>query len=581
MKQLFQACLTWGESGEAVIDREISAYTDEEHLSGNRKRLTQLRKKTSEMSGQFAAQRESQIDCNPPSTAVAATNASYEPPHIVESIAKNEPHIKGLASAAKLPEVTGAVPESWCDPTAAAAAKVAAKITLAISTEMSIAPITPTSESAARPAYVDPNAITAELPILNFQPSQPENKSGLSGSFRRQNSGEHKMSHWVNKKTAGTGAWDSRVESGVKAYETNSKYTSSQDNLPVLMEHQEGYSFIEMDTADDAPAIESFGSGHVKMIANFDNQGGGIRRLSSMRNSMRMLECRDNDESAKPVEPSNSFDAFSSFVSLKSTDSTAKQESSEETCIDTAEALSIIEELLQETSEPVQEVFEPVREICEPVHEISEPAKEVIEQVHTIIETLEDSFSDLLAECYDAAKTFEDSFEQVEEEFATNEVTISFVPDQATILENYAGNFSVTLADSLEISELTDFVRIYDQLCFDPKSLVPQTIDGEPIEAVCVFDSEKLSFKAPETIRTELESMFNMDPLSQVDASNAESEVEIENVTVVSMEDCEILEVAAVGGKPSRQKAKGTSRSKKTQTRKEKKSKKRAAAANA
>ncbi|MCC7527060.1 MAG: hypothetical protein IT342_00985 [Candidatus Melainabacteria bacterium] len=564
MKQLFQACLTWGESGDAVCDREISAYTDEEHLSGNRKRLTQLRKKTGEMSGQFAAQSapqiKTQIDCNPPSTAVAATSASLEPPHIVEPIAAIEKHAKGLAGAVKLPEVTAPVSESWCDPTAAAAAKVAAKITLAISTEMTIAPVTPTTESSACPAYVDANEITAELPILNFQAPHKENKSGLSGSFRRQNSGEHKMSHWVNKKTAGTRVWDSRVESGVKAYETNSKYTSSQDTLPVDMDLPDGESFIEMDTADDAPAIESFGSGHVKMIANFDNQGGGIRRLSSTRNSTRIFECRDNNQPAKPVEPSKSFDAFSSFVTLKSPDSAASKESSEKISVDTAEALSIIEELLQETSAPAKEN--------------SEPASE------TIIEILEETFSDLLAECYEAAKTFEDATEEIDEQAPTNDVTISFVPDQVdhSILENYAGNFSVTLADSLEASELTDFVSICDQLCFDPKSLVAQTIDGEPIEAVCVFDSEKLSFKAPETIRTELESMLNMDPLSQLDESNADSELEIENVTVVSMEDCETLEIAAVGGRPSRQKARGTSRSRKTQTRKDKRSKKRSAA---
>ncbi len=70
--------------------------------------------------------------------------------------------------------------------------------------------------------------------------------------------------------------------------------------------------------------------------------------------------------------------------------------------------------------------------------------------------------------------------------------------------------------------------------------------------------------------------MFNMDPLSQVDEEI--SEVEIENVTVVSIEDAETLEIAAVGGKPSRQKAKGTSRSKKTQASQGKEEQKRAAA---
>ncbi len=128
-----------------------------------------------------------------------------------------------------------------------------------MTTEMSLAPVAPTSETV-RPSYIDPNVITAELPVLNFQPPKEENKSGLSGSFKRLDSGAHKMSHWVNKKAAGTDAWDSRVETGVKAYEVNSKYTSSQDNLPVLIEVADGYSFIEMDTAEDAPAIESYGS---------------------------------------------------------------------------------------------------------------------------------------------------------------------------------------------------------------------------------------------------------------------------------------------------------------------------------
>lgn len=539
MKQLFQACLTWGESGDAVNPREMSAYTDEEHLSGNRKRLTQLRKRTSEMSGQFAAQSGVQIDCNPPSTAVAATSASYSAPAATALSIEDEEYIESLANIVRFPEVAQPVSDFSCDPLAAAAAKVASKITVAISTDMTLA-VSPTSESA-RPEYIDPNVITAELPILNFQPPpKPENKSGLSGSFRSQNSGQHKMSHWKTKK-AGTEAWDSRVESGLKAYEINSKYTSSQDDLPVLLEPADGCSFIEMDTAEDAPLIESYGNGHVRMITNYDNQGGGIRRLSSMRNSFKMLECRDDVKSAKPIEPSNSFDAFSSFVSHKPADTTALQESTEETYVDTSEALSIIEELLQETEPP-------------------------------IVDSLEETFGELLVECYEAAKTFEVSTEETGEQIKITAATISFVPDQVdySILEDYAGNFSVTMADSLSMSEL-------DKMSFDPKSFVAQTIDGEPIEAVCVFDSEKLSFNAPETIRTELESIFNMDPLSQVDESK-ESAVEIENVTVVTIEDCETLEIAAVGGKPSRQRTKGTSRSKKTQTRKEKKSKKRAAA---
>ncbi|MBA3994015.1 MAG: hypothetical protein C0469_10860, partial [Cyanobacteria bacterium DS2.3.42] len=374
-------------------------------------------------------------------------------------------------------------------------------------------------------------------------------------------------------KAAGADAWDSRVETGVKAYEVNSKYTSSQDNLPVLIEVADGYSFIEMDRPEDAPAIESYDGGHVKMIPTFDNQGAGIRRLSSMRNSFKMLECRESEQSLKAVDPSNSYDSFNSFVSYKSTDSSAPQEtlreSVEEMTVDTAEALVIIEELLQEmeieqeSCEPVQQGFEEIHATCEKVQQ-------------DIVEALEESFDDLLAECFEGAKTYEDFTDHFENASGLNKSFISFAPEtlDQSIVEDYAGNFSVTFADSL--SEMSDIARVYDQMNFDPKSFVSQTIDGEPIEAVCVFDSEKLSFSAPETIRTELESMFNMDPLSQVDEET--SEIEIENVTVVSIEDAETLEVAAVGGKPSRQRTKGTSRSKKTQTRKEKKSKKRAAA---
>lgn len=532
MKQLFQAYLTWGENGSAG-GHDLSAYTDEEHLSGNRKRLTQLRKRTDEMSGQFAAQRGIQIDCNPPSTAVAAANAYSQNADAMLS-AEDEQYIESLANIINFPEVSAAVAEPEDDPLAAAAARVASKITLAMTTEMSLASVSPTSESA-RPEYVDPNAITAELPVLNFQPPKEENKSGLSGSFKRLDSGAHKMSHWVSKKAAGADAWDSRVETGVKAYEVNSKYTSSQDNLPVLIEVADGYSFIEMDKPEDAPAIESYDGGHVKMIPTFDNQGAGIRRLSSMRNSFKMLECRESEQSLKAVDPSNSYDSFNSFVSYKSTDSSAPQETIEE---------------------PVEEMTEKVQQ--------------------DIVEALEESFEDLLAECFEGAKTYEDLTNQFENTSGLNKSLISFVPEtlDQSIVEDYAGNFSVTFADSL--SEMSDIASFYDQMNFDPKSFVSQTIDGEPIEAVCVFHSEKLSFNAPETIRTELESMFNMDPLSQVDEET--SKIEIENVSVVSIEDAETLEIAAVGGKPSRQKAKGTSRSKKTQTRKEKKSKKRAAA---
>lgn len=582
MKQLFQAYLTWGETGSAG-GHDLSAYTDEEHLSGNRKRLTQLRKKTDEMSGQFAAQRGIQIDCNPPSTAVAATNATSA--HNASLSEEDEQYIESLANIINFPEVSVAVSEAEDDPLAIAAAKVASKITLAMTTEMSLAPVSPTSESV-RPSYIDPNVITAELPVLNFQPPKEENKSSLSGSFKRLDSGAHKMSHWVSKKAAGTDAWDSRVESGLKAYEVNAKYTSSQDNLPVLIEPADGCSFIEMDRPEDAPAIESYDGGHVKMIPTFDNQGAGIRRLSSMRNSFKMLECRESEQSLKPVDPSNSYEAFSSFVSAKSTVEVASEITAEVT-VDTAEALEIIEELLQEAAalEPEvsvaeQQVCEPVQETCEPVQEVCEPVQEVVAAVlETTVDILEESFGDLLAECYEAAKTqdvVEPIKEAAEEAIEEEQPITSFAPEtfDHSIVENYAGSFSVTFTDSL--SELSDIARLYDQMNFDPKSFVPQTIGGEPIEAVCVFNSEKLSFNAPETIRTELESMFNMDPLSQVDEEA--SEVEIESVSVVSIEEAETLEIAAVGGKPSRQRTKGTSRSKKTQTRKEKKSKKRAAA---
>ncbi|MBC7998120.1 MAG: hypothetical protein IAF58_09270 [Leptolyngbya sp.] len=87
-------------------------------------------------------------------------------------------------------------------------------------------------------------------------------------------------------------------------------------------------------------------------------------------------------------------------------------------------------------------------------------------------------------------------------------------------------------------------------------------------EAVCVFDSEdhsKLSFVASDDMRMELDSLFNIDPLSSSQFSS---------IAVFEDSD-EDLEIPAIGGKPSRQKIKGTSRSRKTQSRREKRSKKR------
>ncbi len=561
MKQLFQAYLTWGDAGTQGGHHDLSAYTDEEHLSGNRKRL-------SKMSGQYAAlpkvqqqatqNQNLQLNCNPPSTAVASTSATYSyeaSSNIVRLSVEDEDYIDTLANITDEqcnfePDVESELAD---DPTAAAAAKVAAKISRAISTPVETAdtaPVVPTSEGDLF-GPVDINASTLQLPVINCEPPKSENRSGLSGSFRRQ-SGAHKMTHWTSKKSAGTDAWDTRVESGMKAYEKNSKYTTSHENLPIWPDQMpDGCSFIEMDTAGDAPTmIESFGTGEVRMINSYENQGGGIRRLSSMRSSMRMIEMRDEAALHRPLEPSNSYDAFNSFVN-KSADVQSK---------------SYAEEISDLMADAVA---------CDAADEPS------------ILE-------DILSECVDAAKTYEEMSAQFDNTIEMDKAVISFAPDiqDPSIVEGFVGNFSVTFAESLAVCELADTAdHIHEQICFDPKAFSAHMINGEPIEAVCVFDStEKLSFKASETIRTNLESMFNMNPLSQVEESNsqqsgseepAEDSVQIENVTVVSIEDCEVLEIAAIGGKPSRQRAKGTSRSKKTQTRREKRSKKRSAAANA
>lgn len=580
MKQLFQASLTLGgSSGVEGGLHNISAYTDEEHLSGNRKRL-------SKMSGQFAALKKGsqdaaaqpvQIDCNPPSTAVASANATYSyqaSSNIVRLPLEDEEYIDNLVSLAVVAESTSDKDNEDIDPLAVAAAKVASKISRAITAEIDTAstmPVVPTSD-AVNPAPVDPNAITAELPTLNFEPPKNENRSGLSGSFPRQNSSGRTMSHWTGRKSAGVDAWDSRVESGLKAYEMNSKYTSSYDNLPIVgSEIPEGTSFIEMDKVDETVSLESYGAGEVKMITNFDKQGAGIRRLSSLRSSMRMIECHDNDELKKPLDPSNSYDAFNSFVSYKSSDSETKNFSA---------ADEVSAEFSTSHSEPAtsmenvsafQSAANSDYATCDTVPDLEPVLAQDVASADLVV-----CLDDLLSECVDAAKAYEVQFDNY---FGT---LGSFSPEQqeAPIFEGYAGSFSVTLSESLAVCEKSNVAgHIHEQICFDPRAFAPHTIDGEPIEASCVFDStEKLSFKASDNIRTNLESMFNLDPLSQVEESGEETtvaEVEIESVSVVSIEDCEILEIAAVGGKPSRQRTKGTSRSKKTQTRREKRSKKR------
>jgi len=581
MKQLFQAYLTLGDSsGVEGGHHDISQYTDEEHLSGNRKRL-------SKMSGQFAALKKApkgsiapqiQIDCNPPSPAVAATNATYSyqaSSNIVRLPVEDEEYIDNLVNIAEYSEQSSKTEEEEPDLLAQAAAKIASKISRAITAEIDTAgttSLTGANDSPQPPAF-DPNAITLELPVLDFEPPKSENRSGLSGSFPRQSMSGRKMTHWTSRKSAGADVWDSRVEQGLQAYEKNSKYTSSYDNLPIVgSEMPEGSSFIEMQKSDDAPGIGSFGSGEVKMIASLDSQGAGIRRLSTLRNSMKMIECRDNDESKKSIEPSNSYDAFNSFVSYKSSDSEPKKASSADEV--SAVFAASFEDALNSRS-PVS-AFETASATdyatCDTVPDL-EPILVQIEQVLPEIGCLDD----LISECMDAAVAFEDTNER--DNLDTS--VISFAPEQ--IVEGHAGNFSVTLSESLAVCEKDDVDgHIHEQICFDPKAFSLHTFDGEPIEASCVFDSaEKLSFKASQNVLTNLESMFNLDPLSQIEEANEEGpqvEVEIDSVSVVSIEDCELLEIAAVGGKPSRQRAKGTSRSKKTQTRKEKKSKKRAAA---
>lgn len=135
----------------------------------------------------------------------------------------------------------------------------------------------------------------------------------------------------------------------------------------------------------------------------------------------------------------------------------------------------------------------------------------------------------------------------------------------SSIIETTESSFSFAPGESICLS----VEDIIDNSCSTQSSsyngLHTQNIS---FEAVCVFDSEdpsKLSFVASDEMRMDLDSLFNIDPLSSSEFSSI-------GVFEDSAED---LEIPVIGGKPSRQKIKGTSRSRKTQSRREKRSKKR------
>lgn len=99
-------------------------------------------------------------------------------------------------------------------------------------------------------------------------------------------------------------------------------------------------------------------------------------------------------------------------------------------------------------------------------------------------------------------------------------------------------------------------------------------------EAICVFDAEdpsKLSFVASEEMKMDLETLFSIDPLSSSDEiseiMNGDNS-EFSSIAIIE-EAGDDLEIPVIGGKPSRQRIKGTSRSRKTQSRRDKRSKKR------
>lgn len=579
MKQSFQAYLTWGEKGEGA-GHDLSAFTDEEHLSGNRKRLTQIRKKTGEMSGSFPALQSASLPLQ--------SAPQVESPLSVETEAAIEAALESYETSAE-----ANVEDEECtvivhDTLAQAAAKMAEKIGRAITTEVESESFPPTAEMMAEAnspmselfGPVHPSAVTLQLPVIDCTPPAPSNKSGLSGSFKRPNVGPQKMSHWFGAK-ANPEAWDSRVETGMKAYEKKSVRSYIDDQLQTYEDElQEGRSFVELENTKSLPAIPSFGSGEVRMIESSQKEGQKIRRLSTLRDSFKMIGCNDSEVSELETVSETSELETVSEISFSSEPTVAsKFQATHEFTAPASEitgksALVGMSEItgnfcVQKDGYAEYTIFHDSWNTQE-----SEEGKTSIADLFN--DMLTDSFSDLLAECYEAAKDFEESVETAEETIETDQPVISFLPEPAeeTVVEDFADNFSVTLCDALSFCELkeADGVHVHEDICFDPKSFAAHTIDGEPIEAVCMFDaSENVSFKGAENMRLELETMFSIDPLSQFD------EIEIESVALI--DDCETLEIAAVGGKPSRQKTKGVSRSKKNLTRKEKRSKKRAASA--
>lgn len=483
MKQLFSASLTWNETVNAV-GTDVSNFTDEEHLKGNRKRLNQLSKR----SGTFPAIKPQEIDCNPPSTAVAATSATFDAP--AQRLASFcQQYIKAHSSF-----------DGGC--------------------------VIPTSEISPD----DPRVITGDLPVVDFEPPKVDLKSGLSGSFPRQNSGSWKMTHWTQKKLAGTDALcDARVSDSVKEYEKSSKYTTSSDRLPLMRdEHREGESFVEFDTHEETPAIERFARGEAKMLTDFNNQGGSIRRLHS---NMKMIECR-SDEAAQPVEPSNSFDVFSSFVGLKA-GKVSKNDAQE------SFASAMQGDVLESFAPPV------VDTIQETVYESS---CEVIELIVITEEPIEihDDLDALIADCICAAKSYEDLTAQFDNAIDVTQTVISCAPSMTSKfnLIDFTGNIAVTVADSVYISESSNVAGfVPEQLNFDPKSVACETIEMNFVEQV------------------------------------QECDVEIQNVTMLSSGEYDAVDFAAASDEPVR-KAKG-SRSKKAQQRREKRSKKRDGAVSA
>jgi len=415
MKQLFSASLTWGESVYAV-GTDLSSYTDEEHLSGNRKRLGQLSK--------------------------------------------------------------SAIPSTEIKPD-------------------------------------DPRVITGDLPVMDFAPPPAvELRSGLSGSFPRQNSGQFKMRHWTEKKLAGSDAWDARVSDSVKEYEKNSRYTTSSDCLPLWKTHKEGESFIEFDTHEETPAIEQFARGEAKMLTDFNGQNAGRRMLHK---PMKMLECQDGSQTAKPIEPSNSFDMFSSFVGYKATDA---------------------------AKNAAQDAFAAAM-YGTPEESFAPPAAEsnVIELIVVTEEPIEihDDLDVLIAECIAAARSYEELTAQFDSSIAVTQAVITCAPRMSAkfnVIDN-TGNIAITVANSVAINEMNNVAGyVQEELNFDPKSFAFGPVD--------------------------------MDSVDEVKGA----EIEIESLTLITTDEYDTADFSVAVAEPSRR-TKGSSRSRKAQARREKRSKKR------